>query len=102
MTTVPVLYDTGSNILSLFKRDLMEMATQETLDQYRHAGFSHVLHPDGVVSVFRKLWVEYRFCNPDDGETWYRQSDAGPTVSHAGNEYQGFHAREFVMSGFYY
>ena len=69
MTTVPVLYDTGSNILSLFERDLMEMATQETLDQYRHAGFSYVLHPDAVVSVFRKLWVEYRFCYPDDGET---------------------------------
>lgn len=23
-------------------------------------------------------------------------------MSHAGNEYQGFHAREFVVSGFYY
>lgn len=48
----------------------MEMATQETLDQYRFVGFSHVLNADGAVSHFRKLWVEYRFCSPDNGTAW--------------------------------
>lgn len=70
MTTVPVLYDTGSNILSLFERDLMEMATQETLAGYRYAGFTSVLNADGVVSDLRTLWVEYRFRNPDNGTAW--------------------------------
>lgn len=70
ITRVPVLYDTGSNILSLFERDLAEMATPETLARYRFAEFSYVLNADGVVSVLPKLWVEYRFCNPDNGTAW--------------------------------
>lgn len=45
----------------------MEMANQETLDQCRFAEFSYVRNADGFVSVFRKLWVEYRFCDPDNG-----------------------------------
>lgn len=69
-TRVPVLYDTGSNILSLFERDLAEMATPETLARYRFSDVCSVLSADGVVSVLPKLWVEYRFCNPDDGTAW--------------------------------
>lgn len=52
MTSVPLLYDAGSDILLLFERDLMEMATQKTFDQYRYAGSSYVLNDDGVVSDF--------------------------------------------------
>ena len=70
ITRVPVLYDTGSNVLSLFERDLAEMATPETLARYRYAEISYVLNSDGLVSAFPKLWVEYRFCNPEDGTAW--------------------------------
>lgn len=70
MTSVPVFYDTESNILLLIERDLMEMETQETLARYRYAEFTNVLNADGIVSVFRILWVEYRFCNPDNGTAW--------------------------------
>ena len=60
----------GVKHLVVVERNLMEMATQEALDQYLFAGFSYVRNADGVVSVFRKLWVEYRFCNPDNGTAW--------------------------------
>lgn len=48
----------------------MEMETQDTLDQYRFGEVCNVRNADGVVSAFRKLWVEYRFCNPNNGIAW--------------------------------
>lgn len=52
---VSMLYNTESNILSLFKKNLAEMATLKTLTRYQFAEVSYILSTDGVISVLPKL-----------------------------------------------
>lgn len=70
LTRVPILHDTGSNVLSLFVEDLMAMGDQETINLYQATGFSAVSNADGVMSILPTMSVEYRFCNADNRAGW--------------------------------
>lgn len=70
MIRVPLLHDTGSNVLSLFLEDLMAMGDQETITLYQAAGSTVVSNADGVMSILLTMSVEYRFCLADNGEAW--------------------------------
>lgn len=66
-----VLWDTGSNVLSMFDHDLLALAgNQETNDRYLLKGDVNVLSADGVLSVCTTYWVEYRFCDPITDTAW--------------------------------
>lgn len=52
-----MLYDTGSNDLSMFKGNLLARGNRpsEMLDQYQKAAYTNVLNADGVSSIFRNI-----------------------------------------------
>lgn len=66
-----VLWDTVSNVLSMFDHDIVALAgNQQTIDRHLFKGIANILSADSVLSVFRTYWVEYRFCDPTTGTAW--------------------------------
>lgn len=65
---VPVLYDTGSSILSLFIHDLMAMGYPQGV--YPSAGNVRIRIADGSTSDFQRYMIEWRLSEPGTNHGW--------------------------------
>lgn len=65
----PVIYDTGSNILSLFFEDFIEMGLL-LVPQYPSTGIIEIIIADGSVSLFNSYLVQWRLSEPGTNIGW--------------------------------
>lgn len=66
---VPVIYDTGSNILSLFFEDFIEMG-HVLVPQYPSTGSIEIIIADGTRSLFDSYMVQWRLSEPGTNIGW--------------------------------
>ena len=66
---MPVIYDTGSSILSIFYEDFLAMGFLQ-VPQYPNAGPVQISLADGSTSDFEKFLIQWRLSEPETKIGW--------------------------------